>query len=1039
MKKLSLLTFLLTAVFFSACKDDTFNIDGNYSEGQPATINMKITVPESKVIKPLSRSIDADFESRINELVLVGWEINSNRYEFVDLTSKISTQNISTMAGREYNLTENVPFPSGRYHLYLVANWSSEYGNLSDLESIKSEDDFKKIVFSNTEHRTELFGEHGFPMTQILTNDGADYYQINAGDNNLNGVLLERASAHIEFNITNGPVVNGLQPNFTPTSYTVYRIPDKTEGFSGQNNNVAIELFNSEAHAISEETTIGTLSFDFFMLENRPAKGDGIGTPTKFEEREAWDISRQFSTEFTDRVFSNAPAGATFVVIAGNYSGPAGQDSDGQYNTTSYHGPVSYIIHLGNFNTAKGGSWDNYNVNRNEYHKYNITVNGAHSIFANVEVQGSNQAVEGYLTADPVANVDAHYEKVMLSIPTVSIRTGSDVNKVTLATVRNNFAETEYNVSSLSNEDYKWIQFQKPTDANTFPTYAGIDLNTGECLKEKTAEGSWCLLPDLVDELKNYLETPEADRKDEQLIHATIDGDNFLVAAFIDENIYTDQADLAINSWAGFTIPNRSMSLNAQSIESSDDLQSTVSTGSSFTIIQKPIVSPYSLDPSVASAAGVTTYNPFGFEQVEEKTTARTDNTLTNKYYVNSDFYASSYQWDTDVADADHTTLNKANGYSMTIEYFSSSIPDVNTSFYKLTAVSGGSRQDYEFTPNNLYLVSHAIAMHNRDFNGNGTIDTDEIVWYIPTFTQYYMINFGYHQLPESVWMAKREIDNYTVPSDLKLANGNNASTDTAIPRYYSSGQHDQRLFWQDQRGAQSQYDNSLNWVPALNNIKFARNLGKTSEIANSEHADITRMTQVDTENHIVRIVNSRICRNYSWTEEYPCHTVYEEANLLPKALEYSTTVYSLSSSTPNFAYNNFTDKTDQEQHDALIAGAVSAYNTAHSTSYTELPDGWRVPNQRELIVLHINDLTNLNGNYFNGIIFSSTKLGTTYWKDRPYFLSILNQRYQLPNSYGGNSDYGYNSVILVRDVDTETGEPVALSNLRKKGIVRKR
>lgn len=1047
MNNLKFLCLIMLALVMGACKDDTFNGLTDYSEGEPATINLSIKVPQEVVV---SRAFDPDFESRINQLVLIGFEKTSGRKIFHNLTDLIKSENTPTGNDlRTYTLQSEVETLSGIYDLYLIANWQSEYGSqtLAKLEAM-SREELDALVFANDNNRTELYGDYGFPMTGKV----ADFQiQPSPSTNKLSNVYMTRTSAHIEFRFKMGAGQDGNVPNFTPNSYRVYRLPKQAKGFEDAVE-IASATFDSPAVNITE---IGdpdkdgySAAFDFYMLENRPQKGEGIGTPTTQAEREAW--TGNTGSDYANRQFTNAPAGATFVVIQGEYSGPAGKDADGKYSSTPYYGTVRYIVHLGNIgNAADGYKYDNFEVNRNEYHKYNITVNGANSILVNVDVEGgnSNPGMEGYLNEQPIAELDAHYAKVMLQINKTSIFRSSETaenaqNHVVLTTAVNGFNDIDINCSDLTDaQDYKWVQFQNPGAdwETTFPTYAGINAD-GTCAN---VDGrSWCYINELVAELADYMEAYHNKTTLPTLRYAytTDNASYFYVAAFVDENIYTNNSSLAIKDWAGQDHQPRVMTLNPIERKVSANGQNTYAKGSAFNIHQKPVVSTYSLNPANAPADMQATYNPFGFEQVMEKT-----NTSTNV------FYPSSYNWDLEENLSDGA-YNEKNARAMTIDLLrSKTVNDEHKSFYKLTS-NVGDYTSYEFIPTNYTNATQGIATHNRDLNGNGKIDPDEIRWYIPGLVQLYIYNFGYSVVNESLWLSQ--------PGENDLTSN---SPDQLFPRYYTSARGSQRLFWQDQRGATSGYTVG-SWMAQSNNIRFARNLGN---FAGSNTADITRITQHDKENKIIRVINSAICRNNKWTTAYPAHDVTSDWNLLPRAFEYGHADDMEMAKSASIAGKSY-----QEQVDLINSWALQQYNSATGTSNSSLPDGWRIPNQRELIALYVNNVfadyavenmdastkfwTNVLGDdqkwhyptyvpetaYIDylGYVFSCTFIETPLYKtNRPLPFSMVNGNMALPNGIGNP----YSRMVLVRDVDYVTGEPLATqgstttSSLRKKGIVR--
>ena len=76
---------------------------------------------------------------------------------------------------------------------------------------------------------------------------------------------------------------------------------------------------------------------------------------------------------------------------------------------------VKYTIHLGDFSD---GNFNNFDVERDHYYKYTVTVNGVDEIIAEVETNRENQpGAEGVVfRKGSKVRVDAHYEAVEMNI-----------------------------------------------------------------------------------------------------------------------------------------------------------------------------------------------------------------------------------------------------------------------------------------------------------------------------------------------------------------------------------------------------------------------------------------------------------------------------------------------------------------------------------------------------------------------------------------------------------------------------------------------
>lgn len=1061
MKKLNLLYLLISALIFGACKDDTFGSQGNYSEGEPAMLVGSIKVPAQQKIS--SRAIGQERETAIEQLAIIAWEINSGRKLSVNLTDKIANEKWEQNGMSIYKLTEAIPVQTGHYRAYIIANWKSYYGRkdntagneltFEELEQM-SEAEIQQITFWNYGNHIDLYGNDGFPMTQVIDesyNNGAGFV-IGQGENELKDVYLNRASAHIQFKIYNGndgitddskkaTYTDGNVPNFVPQRYAVFRVPSHTNAFKkgeGRVNILKDNTFDQGYFPITKQAEASdenAYEFDFHMLENKQplatAEIKSIG------DRERWDYTAtnpeaelgRDASAYADRKFINAPEGATFVVIEGTYSGPARKEN-GKYSNEKFIGNVSYIIHLGNFNTNSTannheGSMNDFSVLRNELQIYKINVQGAHSIVANVEVIDgqNNPAIEGDLSGQPVANLDAHYAKIMMRIPKNAIESDVTKNTVAITSVKNGFANTAYTIDQLEDAnldiDYKWVQFQKPTNGiDEFPRYAGVNNHSAF----NDASDGFGYISDLTRDLAAYL----ADNT-HQLKYAIVDGDYFYTAAFVDENIYNDPDRYTIKDWAGIGVKDRRIALNPESRKVSPDGTSILSGIAAINIRQKPVSSTYSLDASVASSYKAI-YNPFGLEQVMEPTATvyhldrvndLTDNQKTLIEAPGNNTFTSAYTWD--AANNEHSgTYNASTTQKNTIALFyqfNAGVADDNKSFYKIA--SSGS---YEFYPygskgtdtdtDNFYMTaSKGLVVHNRDLNGDGKITSDEVRWYIPGYVQLLIYNFGYNIIPEELRLQSLT-EEAAIAANNNLVISGKRDDDLSFPRYFTTSTSDNRLYWQDQRGASSWIDRD--WASKINRIRFARNLGQFDGAATEA---ITRMTITDRfpGKNIILIRNANITRNYAVTGFYPFHYCTSEYNLLPSALEYKLLKIT----------DNGLQKSDpQETLQTLYQRVLDASNATGD----KLPDGWRVANQRELLTLYVQNIPQdameeQRINITNTCFLSCSFINSQLYQNRLTLPININGGNVTLSEYIGRSEV---YVYLVRDVDPDTGDPIA-------------
>lgn len=976
----TLLPVIAMILALTACKDDNFGIT-DYSEGEPATLEMRITVPVTQKVE-ISRAIDPLQESRISQLILIGFEKNSNNKIMFDLSNKLKQLgNPTDLAGVSYNLTETLTTRSGIYRMYIIANYGSPFSghNFTDLSTM-AEADLRNVLFENGAGNFELSGSNGFPMSQYI-----EEFRINPGKNTLDGVVLKRAVANVQFNFENGkgfqtggtataPVYN--KPNFVPKTYSVYNVPVQAPMFPTLNPMIG----TAHVTQLTDHTITDGKSFSFFMLEDMQT-GLQKNDVTVWKQREEWDHNAETGSNIQGRMFTNAPTTAAFVVVEGDYTGPVSKDKPADV----YTGTVRFIIHLGDFSTTSG-NLNNYNVVRNTYQVYNVTVESAYSIMANVTVdipaEEKNPAIEGNLYNSHNLNVDAHYTKAMIRIPVAHFNPDEVAgHKVIIASTKTGFKRQEYSMDDLrasaasragDEPDYKWIQFQKPVDANTFPEYAGIDETTGECLKAGGRE--WGYITDLSANPENYCVK-------------SADGLYYYTAAFIDENVYTDLS-VKQSEWADNPVKDRLMIFNAKDRVPSADGQNVLAQSTGFYITQSQLISSYDL--TIVPKGN----NPFGFEETEEPTACATE------HGVSATYFPSGLEWDSDKEDLSHYVYTDVNGQYTTTQYYPSSAANQG-GFYKVN--DDGS---YYYSHEGAHKISQALAARNRDLDGNGTIEGNEIRWYIPTTSQYLIMWFARNNIPDAFKLY-----------DKTLADKVSGTAD--IPHYFTSSPRQQRRIYMHDLSAFIPHIelSGSKMVMPYNNIRFCRNIGitadqttGTSEITN----EISRLSVHDATARTIRLRNAYAARPYTWTQPYPIHDQFMEANEAPLVMEYSDPLQITN------VPANWDNVSRQNTIDVLTDRALAAYNNAHGTAHTALPDGWRIPNSRELLLLFINGvLDDVPASAMGMIVPSCTfPYGQMFsYSYTPLYLQYEGygwKGYYMPPLANENPATGY--VILVRD-----------------------
>lgn len=887
-------------VLLASCQGELFP-STHVKEGLPTTVDFSISVPAAEEVAVTKASVAAS-ESEIRELMLIMFE-QGGRKMVLDLKPYMDAGTV-TEGYRKYTLTRPIdadmygnPVLSGTYRVYAIANWSSSFSSLSGLDQL-TEGELKEQIATNPGFVYNISGSERFPMSSITENvvielEGKSSLQIK----------LKRLMARIEFEFKNG--TNATEnPNFIPTSYTIYNIPSKANLFSKESN--AISGLANADFGKSAEIALSSKSFEFFMLENvQTAKQAGCDTQAK---REQWTGgAREATTSPENKNFIYAPNYGTFVVVKGTYT------------SKSYIGDASFTIHLGNFsektNTANGKDYSNFKVNRNERQIYKVTVNGVNSIVTEVINKTEGQpGAEGDLaeTAQNVFVLDAHYEKVMMDLTGLESPAYLFVdtpycqdNKGQAHVDLTQITKTNLDAMGL---DYKWVKFIKPSTASDFPTYNSS--NAGDIHD---------LVNDIIAGTAKY--------------YTVIDGKT-MTAAFVDEYFYEKKPDGSDAKWTEFVnTDNRTMSIRP-GIEYSQDGNSSLVQNSHIELSQRSIKTTYAFDGKDPQD-GV--YVPFGIETWDETGAVR--------FHRKSGWFGMS-----DDNNYNPSGLTDNDGWNNTKILTSGQIPMNNSKAGYLSSVSDNSKEahvygDYlKLGQDSRAQGFNACLLRNRDEDGNGILSDSELKWYLPAIDQYINIWLSEDKLNEDTQLFDRAYLN-AVSNDL-----NKSSV------YYSSSNSDKRLYWALEGASFGAYGAS--YANASNNIRCVRNLTAST---NNLYSGIPSQLALNEDTRIISVNNITAVRKIDHVGEYGKeHTERSSDNLLPAAFEVAISYLGedvTASDGTVIATGNGTGSKDSY-------GTKNSFNNitdACATGYYQESDRsdlglWRVPNQRELMLMLMFD-----------------------------------------------------------------------------------
>ena len=728
-------TAALASVF--ACAKE---VGPGYEEGLPvSSIKMSISAPGQDKIDISTKATEA-VESAVEQIAIFF-------YKAKDAEAMPIVSEITPTFASNYKYDIVIPaadleeMRSGKWYMYAVANYGKGFFPV-DINALKGLTRSQFLDYCITKKNNAL----DILETSVLmsgkycaadkTYDQCDgSLDIKPGVNKLDGIIrLRRSVAKITFKFVNGShtiagTTTTANVTFKPESYGLYEYSRSCTLMERDwNEDIAYkgDLSVSEEnrfHNGSDFPIMGS-QFDFYMPENAQTgnvKGDPTGGWTYFnrEERNSDGVENPTQEQYNE--FKYAPKHGTFVAVKGTISIPE----------ENYSGDVTYYIHLGNFTKFAG----DFTVRRNYHYTYTIKVNGVDNIIAEAKAEDSSEiqpGAEGNITHTTDAyldvRLDSHYETVLLKVSkdvktngddkVYAVRVNSPYSKNVTLKSTDSSADFEAKKADL---DYGWIRFGKPATTaagnKAYRSYPG-DANTTDVFG-------------LIAALQSANPTEKYWSED------TYNGEAYYYTiAYVNEYYYEDKMNNAADKTAELkkfiNADDRTMSvILGPNVFESKDGHSTYTdlTHGFFNISQRSIKTFYDL--SVA--------NPFGIEQIEE--TAATSDYKIDYSWSNRNNY------DEDKSDTDNGYLNIPDRFTSGSSSWNSY---VSNDFYQSVALS------------NNYAVYQCLS-RNRDENGNGKIDADEMKWYLPAVNQCTYYWFGMNSLPDDarIELPKREVNNY--------------------------------------------------------------------------------------------------------------------------------------------------------------------------------------------------------------------------------------------------------------------------------------
>lgn len=934
----SLVGMAAVALGLAACSDELVQpgTGADFEKDVPVTLSVDYSVGN---MRPVSRADMAEGRDReVKSVWLAFFDAAGNKkHEFTYGQNDLGSIDQMDVTLRSFN---NLEVLSGTYTIAAVGNPTGNKGIdqstnatgdlMTLLQNVETLDQYRSIAVSATAGAVDVpsgnlvmqgiyvaGGSHGKnELSDYWVGQAEQTVDITPSTTKLGGVIhFRRLISQIKFQIKWD---TQKFSSFRPVSATIYNVPsyswlaERTDGAAGNKvTNAGDVIGGADAYATSQRfynftpdkagTAATMYTLDWYQMENRRVALPGY-EPADYAGREQ---------ERKDAVAGIAPGKPGSEKNTGVYVPLCGLTGDEYLNNNnatyievkalmdianpgtgvqSRQVEATYTVHLGYCENNHSPS--DYNCRRNTKYTYTMTVNDIDKIMVEADVENVDQnhehGAEGVITdvTDGFFDVDAHYEAYNIQL--------SEAERTNLKwSMRIYTSQTEFitidqdNYKDYPEKYYNWIEFI-PNGRNTGATYAAPYHPT----------------------TNNY--------KLHELADANV-GTNYSgrFTMFVNEYVYEDAADggRTTPNWKGYVnLPPRMMWLKVEEKRSADG-ESQYFT-SKYAVRQKSLQTYYGTGPENPSEA-------LTLEHVDEIQSGRTQG--TKNAFSDATLRARGGRFQT--------------AYNLRIVNASGTVSNQNWSTYVTrTAFINGASGGVQGRYNSGYSAHiYACLNRNRDLNGDGVIQPNELRWFVPNIDQYVRFALGSYSLEDPIF----DFADYTLSG---------AAPSADVAHFGSSEGH---TLWAEEYTSTNRANTQWN---DGKNVRCARYVGvDMNEFATTPAQPA--FEKVDGENKIKFHYGVESSRQVKVLSPLPWHVCNTEYNRPYKGIEYKGVEDDI---VINSGTNPF-DNTSGTLTKTMWFNNINNNNICNGFN-TDGETGWRVPNQVEMAAILAVDPSSLTG-----------------------------------------------------------------------------
>lgn len=881
------LAYLLmgVALLLSSCSEDIF--PGGSESNEDVTISLAYSDVSPRDIVVNSRATDAE-ERHLDNLYIYIFDGNGNLKGYKGITSGLD-QNTNN---NKKATVPNIKTRSGESYIYAVANYNNSRYPLTVSEG-KVENGKLPI---NLDEEKARAGEYTFTLNDLkalnfqrnvddqisITDAFLMSGAVNSGkvvnintagnvtsdDTNGNAIRLSRIVSKVKFTIKKY-TEDGVLRSFKLANYDIMNIAKNGTLIGSIDGNTTKKISKASGVSDIKGLTLGVNDvdetgaeyFEAYLPENLQDAKHDVTVQAKREDDSKSD----------PKVFTNAPDYGTYVVLKGKYE----ETKDGSTKTAD----VTYYVHLGDCSA----NFNDYNVERNCKYTFNIIVAGVDKIIVEAQKLGNDQpGAEGvvlkYGNTGKNLTLDSHYEYMVMRFNQADIKNlkskdlgyyyqvyalGKKTEPINVKGEAN--PNTQEHQKQLNGVERGWIEFAITGRGGSKSIYGSANDGRGTPC-DYPGQGKTM---DIETFLKKLYDNADNNSfwGNKGYIDAT---------CFVSENYYSNL------SWDKYVNDvNKRAFYVANNVWVSEDTRS-VYAEAQYGLTQHNIQTFYDVKQAGSIIAyGCETIND---EEGKEFTDDGIGGTSNNEYRY-------PYQSKGD---------NKWDGRA-----------NMKQDLSGLT---------WDNIKSNKSLVK-ACMSRNRDLNGNGTIDEDEIRWYAPAVNQYIGLWIG-----EEVMSTEAKLFN-------KQTSTLSTSNDPGCRMLYYTSTKGINTYFSEEGMATNNHNGK--WKATL--IRCVRNLQSNDKDKGYAKTPTQFWTTSNSDKDVeLDKVDSRALTVGGNSNELIGHTERSEINKPAKSFRIADKTYPESNSSR-----------------ASMQNVVEGYFTCNG-NYYQTDRKWRVPNQREMSVIYL-------------------------------------------------------------------------------------